>query len=370
MIASETAPVRIGVIGVGFMGRQHVEFIHAASGAELSAVADPAAAEGSFGCPRYQDAAAMLESEELDAVIIANPNALHVDTAIKCLEAGVAVHLEKPVAVDYTQSLRLVDAVARLNGRLLVGHHRRHHPAVARARAAIQAGEIGQIVAVSGLWSARKEDGYFTEAPWHRQRGAGVMLINLVHDLDLLRHLCGEVAEIQAIVSSHARNLEVEDTVSVNLRRKAAPSAAFWPRTPGSLRGAGTNPPRRPSSSRFFPMAWRIRLSVPAVLCRCRISPSTPMIPGVRRLALPLSRTYLPVAPRGSFQAQLEHFVEVVRGSAEPLVSAEDASRTLALVEAGALAAQTDQTVDVARFRADAVAKASVSATRDERRRS
>ena len=128
------------------------------------------------------------ESEKLDAVIIANPNALHVDTAITCLEAGVAVHLEKPVAVDYSQSLRLVDSVTRLNGRLLVGHHRRHHPAAARARTAIQAGEIGQIVAVSGLWSARKQDGYFTETPWHRQRGAGVMLINLVHDLDLLRH--------------------------------------------------------------------------------------------------------------------------------------------------------------------------------------
>ena len=72
----------------------------------------------------------------------------------------------------------------------------------------------------------------------------------------------------------------------------------------------------------------------------------------------PLSRTYLPVAPRGSFHAQLEHFLEVVRGSAEPLVSAEDASRTLALVEAGAFAAQTDQTVDVARFRAEAAVRA------------
>jgi predicted dehydrogenase len=136
------------------MGRQHVEIIRAAPGAELSAVADPVAEE-SFGCPRYPEAAAMLGSEQLDAVVIANPSALHVDTALTCLEAGVAVLLEKPVAVDYAQSRRLVDAVNRLNGRLLVGHHRRHHPAVARARAAIQAGEIGQIVAVSGLWSAR-----------------------------------------------------------------------------------------------------------------------------------------------------------------------------------------------------------------------
>ena len=78
----------------------------------------------------------MLDTEDLDAVVIANPNALHVDTAVECLEAGVAVLLEKPVAADYSQSIRLVDAVARLKGRVLVGHHRRHHPAIARARTA------------------------------------------------------------------------------------------------------------------------------------------------------------------------------------------------------------------------------------------
>ena len=326
----------------------------------------------SFGCPRYSDAATMLESEELDAVIIANPNALHVDTAIQCLEAGVAVHLEKPVAVDYPQSLRLVGAVTRLNGRLLVGHHRRHHPAVARARAAIQAGEIGQIVAVSGLWSARKQDGYFTEAPWHRQRGAGVMLINLVHDLDLLRHLCGEVAEIQAMVSSHARNLEVEDTVSVNLRfegRRRRQLSGLGRR--GLSVGLGPVHRGNPASSRFFPMAWRIRSSAPAVPCRCRISPSTPTIPrcpptGTPPSPAPTFRS-LP-ADRSTRSSSISSRSR--RGTAEPLVSAEDASRTLALVEAGALAAQTDQTVDVARFRADAAATAGVSATPDERRRS
>ena len=70
---------------------------------------------------------------------------------------------------------------------------------------------------------------------------------------------------------------------------------------------------------------------------------------GTRRCRAPT----FPFAPRGSFQAQLDHFVEVARGLAEPLVSAEDASRTLALVEAATLAARTSATVDVARFRAD-----------------
>ncbi len=356
MTASETAPVRIGVIGVGFMGRQHIEFINAAPGAELSAIADPAAAEGSFRCPRYQEAAAMLESEELDAVVIANPNALHVDTAIACLEASAAVLLEKPVAVDYAQSRRLVGAVNRLNGRLLVGHHRRHHPAVARARAAIQAGEIGQIVAVGGLWSARKEDGYFTEMPWHRQHGAGVMLINLVHDLDLLRHLCGEVAEIQAMVSSSARNLEVEDTVSVNLRFADGALGSFLSSDAGVSPWGWDQSTEDTSEFPFLPdgMAYQIvgtrgALSVPN-LAKYAYHPSVPA-----DWHSPLSRTYLQVAPRGSFQAQLEHFLDVARGSAESLVSAEDASRTMALVEAAALAAQSEKTVDLARFRADAL---------------
>jgi predicted dehydrogenase len=179
--ASDTPPIRIGLVGLGFMGRQHAGFVRTAPGAELTAVADPAlerasahdALEAEPDCPRYADAVAMLNAETLDAVIIANPNGLHVDTAIVCLEAGVAVLVEKPVAVDYAESLRLVTAVARLSGRLLVGHHRRHHPAVARARDAIDSGELGDLVTVSGMWSAHKEDAYFTDTPWHRTPGAG-----------------------------------------------------------------------------------------------------------------------------------------------------------------------------------------------------
>lgn len=359
MTASDAPPVRIGVIGAGFMGRQHVGFIRAAADATLAAVADPAAAEGAFDCPTHRTAAAMLEAEELDAVIIANPNALHVDTAIQCLEAGVAVLLEKPVAVDYAQAVRLVDAVARLRARLLVGHHRRHHPAIARARAAIRDGELGRIVAVSGLWSARKEDAYFTDTPWHRQRGAGVMLINVVHDLDLLRHLCGEVVEIQALHSSHARRLEVEDTVSLNLRFESGAVGSFLASDAGVSPWGWDQSTEETLAFPFIPdgVAYRLvgtrgALSVPN-LAKYSYDPS---VPGDWHS--PLSRTYLAVAPRGSFQAQLDHFVEVARGSAQPLVSAEDASRTLALVEAASLAARSGRTVDVARFRAEAAAGA------------
>jgi predicted dehydrogenase len=352
--ASEPLPVRIGVVGAGFMGRQHIAFIRAASGATLAGIADPVLPDLGLECPTHEDTAGMLEAEQLDAVIIANPNALHVDTAIECLEAGVAVLLEKPVGMDYADSRRLVDAIAHLDGRLLVGHHRRHHPAVARARTAIRDGELGQVVAVSGLWSARKEDAYFTETPWHRRPGAGVTLINVVHDLDLLRHLCGEVAEIQAMQSSHARGLEVEDTVSLNLRFESGAVGGFLASDAGVSPWGWDQATEETLAFPFLPdgVAYRIvgtraALSVPN-LAKYGYGPSVSA-----DWHSPLSRTYLPVAPRGSFQAQLDHFLDVARGEAEPLVSAEDASRTLALVEAAALAARTGASVDVARFRAD-----------------
>ena len=352
MTAPEPLPLRIGVVGAGFMGRQHIDFIREAPGAALAAIADPA--DVGLECPTYEGAAGLLEAEQLDAVIIANPNALHVDTAIECLEAGVAVLLEKPVAMDYAESRRLVDTVARLDGRLLVGHHRRHHPAVARARTAIRDGELGQLVAVSGLWSARKDDAYFSDTPWHQESGAGVTLINAVHDLDLLRHLCGEVAEIQAMQSSHARGLEVEDTVSLNLRFETGAVGSLLASDAGVSPWGWDQATEETLAFPFLPDGVAYRF----VGTRGALS-----VPNLAKYAYehsvsadwhsPLSRTYLPVAPRGSFQAQLDHFVEVARGTAEPLVSADDASRTLALVEAAALAARTRTSVEVARFRAD-----------------
>lgn len=352
MTVSARPPVRIGVVGAGFMGRQHIGFVRAAAGAARAAIAAPAVTLTDAECPTYPSTARMLDAEQLDAVIIANPNALHVETAVECLEAGVAVLLEKPAAVSYAQSRRLVDAVERLNGRLLVGHHRRHHPAVARARAAVGDGDLGQIVAVSALWSARKEPEYFTGTPWHSEPGAGVTLINAVHDLDLLRHLCGEVAEVQAMQSSHARGLEVEDTISLSLRFESGALGTLLASDAGVSPWGWDQATEETPAFPFLPdeVAYRIvgtraALSVPN-LAKYAYDPSVPA-----DWHSPLSRTYLPVAPRGSFPAQLDHFLEVARGTTEPLVSADDASRTLALVEAAALAARTGRTVDVRRFR-------------------
>lgn len=355
MIAPESRTLRIAVVGAGFMGRQHVGFIRASRRAELVAIADHLPADvPDFGCPVYGDTSAMLQAARPDAVIIANPNAFHVETALECIDAGVAVLLEKPLATGYAESLRLVDAVNAAESRFLVGHHRRHHPAIARARAAVDGDEIGDLVGVSGLWSARKDDAYFVDVPWHSREGAGVALINLVHDLDLLRVLCGEVAEIQAMSSTQSRGLEVEDTLSLNLRFDSGAVGSFFASDAGVSPWGWDQATEESSAFPFLPneVAYRLvgtrgALSVPNL---AKYTYDSSVTPDWRS---PLSRTYLAVGPGHSFHAQLEHFIDVATGVAAPLVSAEDASRTLALVEAAALAARTGASVDVARFRAD-----------------
>jgi predicted dehydrogenase len=347
------SPVRVGVVGVGFMGRQHVEFIREKPGAHLVAVADPTADPSEFDCETYPSLNEMLGAQQLNAVIISNPNALHVDAAIQALRHGVAVLVEKPVATSYAEALRLVQVVDELNGRLLVAQHRRHHPAVAAARRVIADGEIGQLVAVSGMWSARKDDAYFTDVPWHRERGAGVTLMNFVHDLDLLRFVCGEVVEIQAMASSHTRGHEVEDTISVNLRFASGAVGSFL------ASDCGVSPwgwdqstedsaafPYLPDGTAYQFVGTRGALSVPN-LARYGYHPG--VSPDWRS---PLSRTYVSAGIGNAYAAQLDHFIDVARGRSKPLVTAVDAARTLALVEAAAFAAVRQETVDVARFSA------------------
>ena len=87
---------------------------------------------------------------------------------------------------------------------VLVGHHRRHNPRIKAVREMIAKGQIGQLTAVVGLWLLKKPDSYFDVA-WRREPGGGPILINLVHDIDDLRFICGEIVEVQALTSNSAR---------------------------------------------------------------------------------------------------------------------------------------------------------------------
>ncbi len=109
-----TAPVRIAVIGAGTIGRRHIERVRSEPEAELAAIVDPAppaqALARSFQVPWFADLASLLCAGKPDAAIIATPNQLHVAGALACVAAGIPMLLEKPVADDVAEAIRLTEA--------------------------------------------------------------------------------------------------------------------------------------------------------------------------------------------------------------------------------------------------------------------
>ncbi|WEZ86430.1 Gfo/Idh/MocA family oxidoreductase [Pseudomonas sp. NyZ480] len=338
------APLRIALIGAGIMGRQHYQHLRNVPQAQLCAVADPGPQAEAFatecGVAWFADHRQMLEQIKPEAVIIANPNNQHVATALACVEAGVPVLVEKPVGVHLDEVRALVAASQRHGVPVLVGHHRRHNPLIARARQVIQDGRLGRLINVTALWQLQKPDSYF-ETPWRREPGAGFLLTNLIHDLDLLRYLCGEVVQVQAFTRNDVRGFANEDSAAVLLQ--------FANGALGSLTG---------SDAVAAPWSWELGSGESPVYPRqadqpCYLLAGTEgalSIPQLKRWHYaetgsgwhtPLLQSEEAIPPGEALTLQLQHFIRVARGQEAPLIDAADGGRTLALIEAIRQAAES-----------------------------
>jgi predicted dehydrogenase len=213
--------VRLAVLGAGLVGKRHIEHIIAEPEADLYAVVDPSPAGREVASARgvrwYPNFAAMIATGRPDGVIIATPNQMHVSNGLEAVAAGVPALIEKPIADDIVAGIKLVDAAEKAGVPILTGHHRRHNPMIQRAKAIIDEGRLGRIVAVHGFFWLMKPDDYF-DLQWRREVGAGPVLLNLSHDIDLLRYLCGEVEAVQAFQSNAVRNYPVDETTVIILK--------------------------------------------------------------------------------------------------------------------------------------------------------
>jgi predicted dehydrogenase len=202
---SDRNPVRLAVVGAGPIGRRHLQAIAAEPSCQAVAVVDPlpvgAKAADEWNLPHYADLEAMLDEVAPEGVINATPNSLHVPLSLACVKRGIPVLVEKPIADRLDSALALADASEAAGVPVLVGHHRRHNPIVRKAREIVRSGAIGHLTAVSATWLAHKPDDYFDVA-WRREPGGGPILINLIHDIDNLRFIAGDIAAVQGMTSN------------------------------------------------------------------------------------------------------------------------------------------------------------------------
>lgn len=326
---------RIAVVGAGLIGQRHASAIEQSQHATLAALADPdpqaVVLARQLGTTCFKTLESLLSATCADGIILSTPNQMHVSQALLCIDAGVPILVEKPLAIDLQGAKAIVEASDAAKVPVLTGHHRRHNPLVGKAKQLISEGQLGQITAVQGITWFYKPDDYF-DMTWRKLQGAGPVYINLIHDIDMLRHLCGEVRQVQAMESSVTRNHEVEDTCVITLRF-----------TSGAL---GTLSVSDCTSS---PWSWELTARENPVYPVCNElcyqiggtagSLALPDLslwqhPAKRSWWEPISATRVPYAVADPLVRQIDQFVDVIKGQALPLVSARDGMLNQQVLEA------------------------------------
>lgn len=338
----------LAVLGAGAVGRMHIQRCMQHEDVCLSAIADPSpearALAASLGVPWFPDVHALLAGHKPAAVIAATPNATHGDVGIACVDQGLPVLVEKPVADTVLAAERLCAHAEQRGVPLLVGHQRRHNPILRKARELVLGGALGRPVSVTGMSTWLKPDSYF-EPAWRRQAGGGPVMINLIHDVDLLRHLLGEVVQVQAITSNAVRGFEVEDTAAVALQfacgalgTLSVSDAAVAPWNWDLAAGEAAHYAQVTADSHHL-CGTEGALTLPRLnLWRYR---------GARGWQEPLSLERTPVHRADPYAEQLRHFRAVAEGQEAPLCSGRDGLRTLQVTCAVHEAARTRQPVSL-----------------------
>lgn len=265
-----------------------------------------------------------------DAVIVSNPTAHHLDVAIPAALAGCHLLLEKPVSHNWERVDELRAAVIHGGGQVLVGFQFRFHPGLEKVAVLLAENAIGRPVSVRAHWGEYLPDWH----PWEDYRqsysaradmGGGVIL-TLCHPLDYLRWLLGDVASLWASTAKSGElELDVEDVAEIGLQF-----------TNGVIGSVHLDYLQRPPVH---------KLEIIGALGTLRWDNADGVV-SIYRASSGEWETFR--APNGFernhlFKAEMKHFLEVIRGDAEPLCTLEDGLAVLELALAAHRSAQTGQ---------------------------
>jgi UDP-N-acetyl-2-amino-2-deoxyglucuronate dehydrogenase len=216
------------VIGCGTISIVHLEAITSLDGVDLVGVcdtdADRAAAMGRrYGVPWFPNHAALLETARPEVVHICTPHDQHVPVAVDCLDAGVSVLVEKPVAHTVASAEHLISASDRHpEVKAGVCLQNRYNAATRAARRLLHSGELGAVRGGSATLLWHREPAYYQARPWRgrvRESGGGVLINQAIHTLDLMEWLLGDVVDVRGHTGRYALDglVDVEDTAHVLL---------------------------------------------------------------------------------------------------------------------------------------------------------
>ena len=232
---NEQAVVRLGIIGLGNIARQHIENIVSgqSGGCRLAALCSrqPSELATELKVPHFSRHGDLIDSGLCDAVLIATPTFNHFESGARALEAGLHVMMEKPLGLSVAEGEGLL-ALHRPGQVFAVMLNQRTDPLFALMRECIAAGTLGEITRTQ--WTMTnwfRPEIYFQLSDWRgtwRGEGGGLLVNQCIHNLDILQWLCGMPESLWALCRfGRYHDIEVEDEVSACFRYSNGASAVF-----------------------------------------------------------------------------------------------------------------------------------------------
>ncbi len=332
--------IRVLLSGCGLGGRKHLELLSRSTRSVLAGVVAPPS-ETNIACaadnnvPLFLSVEDALDRVEIDAAIIASPNCFHAEQTLLCIKRGVPVLVEKPLTIDLESAAAVCRESKANNIPVLVGHHRAYNPLLLSARDFMQSEKFGEFVAMQGSALFRKPEHYFEEGPWRTRAGGGPILINLIHEIGVIRFLCGPIRAVSVLASNTRRSFDVEDTAAISIRFNSGALGTFvlsdiaasnrsWELTTGENLAY----PHSSDATCYHFAGTNGSLDFPTLQARFYDLHDT------ASWWKPFRTEVLVAEASDPLEKQLAHFEDIVIGQAEPLVPAEMGFENMQVLEA------------------------------------
>jgi len=236
------------IIGCGDVSVIHTEALTTLPDVELVGVCDldpdrRTAAATAHGVPGFADHLALLESARPDVVHICTPHHQHASVAVDCLERGVNVIVEKPLAHTLAEGRRLSDTAERSTAKIAVCFQNRYNPTVQAMHTMLRSGELGDVLGcfASVVWHRTAD--YYRDRPWRGSwatGGGGLLMNQAIHTVDLVQWLMGDLTSLSGHASTRFLGdaVEVEDTAEFVAEHADGSRSVFY----GTLAHAANAP--------------------------------------------------------------------------------------------------------------------------------
>ena len=350
--------VRYGVIGIKGVGGKHVSMAGEHENVELTALVDldeaaVKAQSQELGVRAFTDYRELLDAGIVDAVSIATPHHLHAIIGLECLNAGVHVFTEKPLANRVSDADAMIEMAKTRDLKLCVGHQYRTYRTPQTMKHLIDAGAIGNIMRVLWTWIEFRPESYYARDIWRqtwRHAGGGVLMNQTSHDLDLICWLIGQPVQVSAMIGNQFHQIEVEDVVCANVLFE---NCAF-----GSIQ-LTINQPRGYSIRQIAGDKGTIAIPDVQSLTNNREDhillgtyedSLTNIVGRTSGIAGQPEISWRPVELQdepGGHDVLMDSFIDAIRNGGEPLVNGVSARPTVELINAIVLSAMRRKTVDV-----------------------